>query len=287
LQELERNFPGLEAIDILNAIKHPPRARKAEPEISKWSENFFKVHMFGRIIDDLMLGIPSLFLARDHKLIGNQSLESKDLIKLGQSMRNDLAYRRPTDDTVTQFGIQWVGSNVWFYGMKRAYGRFFVMVELTEHDAEQNPYETIISTLALRSLVAIEIKQETSEEIERAKEDIHFPSQDKTNSEGGAEQNTPDTTTTSLSSNKSTENNTHFQYEYFLCGEDEALRCPPDPTFHILPYNYHGNYEVQKQIAMQPGYADIFLAKCKDNGKTVVLKRLWEHEALEQSEVIF
>jgi hypothetical protein len=31
----------------------------------------------------------------------------------------------------------------------------------------------------------------------------------------------------------------------------------------------------------------IFLAKCKENGKTIVLKRLWEHIAHEQSEVIF
>jgi hypothetical protein len=160
LQELERNFPGLEAIDILNAIKHPPRARKAEPEKNEWSENFFKVHMFGRIIDDLMLGIPSLSLAREHKCIGVQSLRSKnkildfvavsrnkplgfetrvsminceekkvlqgaesihnlqirqvnlndyynnsaDRIKLGRSMRDDLAYRRPINDTMTQFG---------------------------------------------------------------------------------------------------------------------------------------------------------------------------------------
>jgi hypothetical protein len=56
-------------------------------------------------------------------------------------MRNDLAYRRPINDTMTQFWIQWVGSHVWFYGTKHAYGRFFVMADLAEHDAEQNPYE--------------------------------------------------------------------------------------------------------------------------------------------------
>lgn len=352
IKQLKMHCKGLETIDLINAIKHTIRLMNMK-DISTWSENFWRVHIFGPIMDNLLTGIKGVSLEREYRCIGTNTFKTKnkfldfaavsethpknlssqisiinceekrsleianlshntgirevklseyqnnnaDRIKLGKLMRDELENRRPIDSKMTQFGIQWLGSHMYIFGMKLGYARYSVMVELASHDVANELYEAIISTLALRKLVEDEIEKELKQE-KRASKKILMPSDNtptKTSSQKKAEDKNKKTPNMSSNTQTNTtshtkKNQTDIPSEYFLCGKDEVLRCPPDPTLHVPPYNFNGMYEIQKPLVVLPGYdlyPDIFLAKCKENGRTVVLKRLWEHVAHEQSEVKF